>query len=407
MTRRPLLTGGVSGLLVFGLVVGVSAVGDGGGDGGDAPVARPRPATSTTIRLPATSTTAPGPATQAAVDEAVDELLAFVSDVRGLEPLTPVTVELQEESEFLAGVLEDLDPDGELPGVSLTLQALKLAEPGTDLLAELTDALGDGVLGYYDPEKDALFVRGTSLTPFLKMTLVHELTHALQDQHFGLDVLEDLDGEAASGFQALAEGDAVSVQNEYLLELPRPEQVQLAREAAGFLATGEAGDDELAVLEELLLFPYTAGPAFIGAVMERGQGGTYGEVDAAFANPPVSSEQILHPEKYFGSEESLATEPPQARGEVVDSGNIGEFLLRLLLEDAMSEEDAREAAAGWGGDAYATWREGDTVVFSAHFTLDSPKDRDELVEALGSWARAHGSAQVTQMGDVVVLEASF
>lgn len=364
-------------------------------DGNDAVVrATPRP-TAPAATVPAAS--------KGEIDAVVEELLTFIEDVRGLPATSVVNVELQDDETFLAGVLEDLDPDDELPGVGLTLQALKLVEPGTDLLAELKTALGDGVLGYYDPEEDALFVRGTALTPFLRVTLVHELTHAVQDQHFGLEGFEDLEDEAAVGFQGLVEGDAVSVQVAYLKSLPPSDQIKVAQEASGFLAGGS--EESLAVLEEVIGFPYSAGPPFVEALLEESTDGDYAEVDAAYERPPASSEQVLHPEAYLDNDTPLDITRPEPAGELVDDGEFGEFLLGVLLRQVVPKDEALLAAEGWGGDAYATWRAGDAVVFSALFRMDSSKDRDELVAALEAWTAEHGSAAVTQEGRTVALEA--
>lgn len=364
------------------------------------------PAATTTTGDAASASPAPSgpPATEAEIDALVDDLLEFIAETRGLEPLDPVEVELQDDEAFLEGLVEDLEQEEDLDGVSATLRALKLVPQTFDLEEELRGTLESGVVGYYDPEADLLYVRGTSLTPFVEVTLVHELVHALQDQHFGLEDLLDIeDDEGFSGAQALVEGDAELVASDYLFTLSFEEQSQLLAEAESFVGPASEGGGGVDVLDAVLGFPYIHGPEFVAALVER-QG--YDRVDAAFDDPPRSTEQILHPEAYLSGEDPLEVELPDAEGEVVDDGSIGEFLLGYLLSPGAGDEDALEAAEGWGGDAYVTWREDGRIVTSVRFVMDGVTDREELLDALRAWARDHGRARVSESGRDVRLEAA-
>src|SRR5207302_7880735 len=100
--------------------------------------------------------------------------------------------------------------EGELYALGLLDHPVDLAKAGQALV-------GEGVVGFYDPQKKDLVVRGTAITPYVRKTLAHELTHALDDQRFGLDRagLEKANAESADGFRALSEGDAVHVEQAY------------------------------------------------------------------------------------------------------------------------------------------------------------------------------------------------
>lgn len=400
--RHPLLASCLAGLVAGVLAAGVWSWLRPDASGAEAEAA----ATSTTTSAadPTSSTRSGPPAAEAEIDALVGDLLEFVAETRGLEPLDPVEVELQDDEVFLAGLLDDLEEDEDLAGVGATLRALKLVPQNFDLEEELRGTLESGVVGYYDPETDLLYVRGTSLTPFVEVTLVHELVHALQDQHFGLEALLDIeDDEAFSGAQALVEGDAELVASDYLFTLSFEEQAQLLAEAESFLGPGSESSGGVDVLDAVLGFPYIHGPEFVAALVE-GQG--YDRVDAAFDDPPRSTEQILHPEAYLFGEDPLEVELPDAEGEVVDDGSIGEFLLGYLLDPSGGDEDALEAAEGWGGDAYVTWRENGRIVTAVRFVMDGATDREELLDALRAWAREHGRARVAESGRDLVLEAS-
>lgn len=400
--RHPLFASSLAGLVAGVLAAGVWSWLRPGASEADAEAV----ATTTTTAAAASASPTSGapPASEAEVDGLVDELLKFITETRGLEPLEPVEVELQDEEVFLDGLFEDFDEEEDLAGVNATLSALKLVPQDFDLEDELRGTLETGVVGYYDPEADLLYVRGTSLTPFVEVTLVHELVHALQDQHFGLEDLLDIDDdEAFSGAQALVEGDAEQVAREYLFTLSFEEQSQLLAEAQSFLGPASEGRGGVDVLDAVLGFPYIHGPEFVAALVEQ-QG--YERVDAAFDDPPRSTEQILHPEAYLFGEDPLQVDVPDADGEVVDDGSIGEFLLAYLLDPSGSDQDAVEAAEGWGGDAYVTWREEGRIVTAVRFVMDGAADRQELLDALRGWAEAHGRARVSESGRALLLEAS-
>ena len=151
-------------------------------------------------------------------DAVVAEIEAFVAAERGLPFEREVTVELADDTEFEQRLLEDFDEDAaDLAVAGRVLQAVGLVEPGTDVVAAPYRLLGAGVVGFYDPATDELVVRGTSTSPYVRSVIAHELTHALDDQHFELDrpAVDEAADESAFGFTGLVEGNAVRAEQAY------------------------------------------------------------------------------------------------------------------------------------------------------------------------------------------------
>lgn len=336
------------------------------------------------------------PPSESELDLVVAELSDFVSDARALEFKEPVPVTLLDDDEFSTRVEAEAvnDLDG-LKDTERVLRAYGLLDDDVDLAAVLTSFLGDGVVGFYDPVGGELVVRGAALTPYVRLTLVHELTHALDDQHFELDrpALDDADDETGTGFLALQEGNAVRVQEEYLDTLSSEEQDQAAAEE-GQLGQSMDLSNVPRVLPEIIGFPYAFGPTVVALLLQEG-----GEsrVNEAFADPPTTSEQVLDPATWLAEQaEPIDVPPPAADGEVFDEGVLGLWGIVLLLEDELGQQDAFVAAHGWGGDWYVAWERGDEVCVRNTFVMDTPEDLKELASALDDWAVAQDDAEITR-----------
>jgi hypothetical protein len=281
----------------------------------------------------------------------VGELQAFVESTRGLRFRQPVDVAVLGDAAFRRALsggqpLKGFDAEVEA-GV---LRALGLVDENDDLGA--ADGLdGDSVAGFYDTETKELVVRGGRLTPFVRQVLVHELTHALDDQYFDLD--PDLaDDEAALAFDALVEGDAVTVERRYVESLSAAERREAEAEEDAAFGGGGAGGIP-GIFLDLGDFPYVDGPDLVAALLAAGG---------------------------------------QARLE--DEGVVGEFVLRLVLRESSSDEQAGRAAEGWAGDHYVAWRTGGRTCVRTTVVLDSDTDASELVTGLRKWAADHPGASV-------------
>jgi hypothetical protein len=327
------------------------------------------------------ATTAPArPPTEAEIDDLVADLSGFVADQRGLEFKRKVPVVIKDDSAFRQRVIHDFDEDADLVAAFDPLyKALGLIDPDDDLVDLYREALGDAVIGFYDPESKELVVRGAAITPSVRVTLAHELTHALDDQWFDLDRPEydDADDEIGFGFSAVVEGNAVTVENAYLDTLSRSEREEYYDEQFAY----DLPKVPLALLQ-LIGAPYQYGAPLIGALRDADHGGR-GKLDAAFAHPPHTSEQVLHPGRFLDHEPAVAVTHPAADGPVVWDGQLGELTIGLVLGD---RPGAHAAADGWGGDWVTSWKDGDRSCARATMVGDTPDDSDELDQAWTTWA---------------------
>jgi hypothetical protein len=351
---------------------------------------------------PTTTATDPPPAGQSELEAVVAELSGYVAEVRGAPFPGPVEVELLDGDAFDERVLADFEEGREDTDlVGRLLVAMRLLEPDQDLFELYGDFLGEGVLGFYDFEIGELVVRGSSLTLFTRSTIVHELTHAYDDQRFELDrpVVREAADESGLGFLALIEGNAVRVQQQWEATLSEDQRDELLSEQIAAVGGLDVGDLPLVLLRQIE-FPYTAGALLVEALVEAGG---EGRVDEAFGAPPVTSEQVIEPDRYLDAEGPLPVATPPADGEVIDEGTYGQLALRLTLGDVIDRETAREAADGWGGDAYTAWADGERTCVRTAFVMDTPGDLTELVDAWQAWAAERPGATVAPGdGDVTV-----
>jgi hypothetical protein len=338
----------------------------------------------------APSTTEPEPATEEEVQATVAEISDFVAAERGLDFLAPVDVELEGEGAFQDRLLADFDEDADqLRETEVFLEGLGLVEPGTDLVESMRSLLGMGVVGFYDPETDELVVRGAALTPYVRTTIAHELVHALDDQHLDLDRPEydEADDEISFGFSSVVEGNARRVENAYRESLSEQEQADATAEEMALGSDADMGDIPL-VLVDLISAPYALGETLVADLAALG-----GEdaVNAAFADPPRTSEQVIDPDRYAAREPAVEVPHPQVTGGVVEEGMLGELLVLLVLADGVDQDVAGTAAMGWGGDWGVAWRDGERSCVTATLVGDDMTETTELQVAFETWAERSGA----------------
>jgi hypothetical protein len=356
------------------------------------------------VGLAATSDSgsAVAPQKASAIRAVVPGIERFVEQERGLSFKRRVQVDLLDNAAFVRRLQGDPTKGDRQRTESLQkaegfLRALHLI--GTDVkLGKAVDRLlSSSVAGFYDAKTKALVVRGADPTPSVRAVLAHELTHALQDQYFGLDrpALDKRSDEASQAFTGLVEGDAVRVQRKYFESLSPTDQRALLAEEGG---QGPPSDVP-AVLVRVLAFPYQFGPSFVDAVLAAGG---QPRLDAAFTTPPETSEQLMHPAVYLRGEEVRPVGEPKADGKVFDRGVVGELGLLLLLADDLGGTDARRAAEGWGGDRYVAWHRGTQACVRAVFAMDTPTDTAELENGLGRWASRHDGVTLSRGGPLTL-----
>jgi hypothetical protein len=240
---------------------------------------------------------------------------------------------------------------------------LGLVEPGVDLVQAAFESQTDLVLGYYTPEEKVMYIIAESINMFAqeKLTFAHEYTHALQDYYFDLNRLSALGGSADARLaaRALPEGDAELV--EQLFSSQKITQDQLDYIDYLYLLEDHPELEGVSpALGILTFFPYTAGSYFVTYLYLKA-GYTWDLVNQAYQNPPLSSEQVLHPEKYLAGERPVPVTLPDLSPALgsgwreIDRDVLGEIGLLVWLMDQVPEEEALKAAAGWDGDTYAFW----------------------------------------------------
>lgn len=292
------------------------------------------------------------------------EIERTTANVRGLNFIRPVDYqELRRED--LGPVIEekltDVYTPEQLIAASYAYEVMGMLPEGYDLKSAYMKLLGEQIAAFYDQHKDKLFMfEGSPLSQLQnRIILAHELTHALQDQHFKLESfpLETTDNDdLVTAVSALIEGDATLLMGQYVLQ---DSELAPSWDLVGAVFGQQMGQLENAppFLREALLFPYLKGQEFCIALWSRGG---FASVDAAYKRPPLSTSQILHPERY------LAEPRWRPRLSGLRSGTMrgvepffqnvaGEFGIRLLLREA-GIADADEIAAGWDGDRYTIYR---------------------------------------------------
>jgi hypothetical protein len=308
------------------------------------------------------------------VEQRLPALIAFVERERGLELRREVPVEVLDDEQFLERYRQDAVEPTRGYDLGTTYGALGL--DGLDDVLE--EQLDETLAGFYDGAREELVVRDTPVDPYLELVLVHELTHALQDQWFKVDRPELWDAsERLIAFNSVVEGDATRVERAWYQAQPERVRQQID-EVSGRLPTeraydGMLGDDPVAIE---LDFAYVAGLRFVDALLETGG---QERLDEAFRHPPTTTEQVLHPELLDAGPPTVPP-APQREGELVDQGVLGERGLALVLGVDPLEPDGPQV--GWDGDSYATFDTGDGLCTVATVQMDTPAARDRLLEAL-------------------------
>jgi hypothetical protein len=323
------------------------------------------------------------------------ELIAEAQVVRGLPFLATPSVTILDEADFEQRVTdlvaEDLDP-AEIERDARFLVMLGLLEPGKDLRQLFIDLYGDQVAGFYDGDARELVVPAAAdgFTALQKITVVHELVHALTDQHFEFNDewnrrFDEGVGDDASAFQGLVEGDASRSQFVYMQSLSPEDAIAAATEVFGYDSSVlDAAPDWL---QADLLFPYDQGLTFVDHILASGG---LAAVDQAYQEPPETTEQILDPDKYLRAEGPAPLDPlavDLAGWDLHDEATFGEWGLRVMFGETLAPGVATQAAAGWGNDTYRVFDNGTDVAVALHYVGDAERDAEEVADALIAHAR--------------------
>ncbi len=344
-----------------------------------------------------------------ALDEAaIRRVIDAVSAARQLEEHRPIDVALLDRDAFLRAVVADEESavaETELSPEAALLLGFDFVPPPAARagVRGVAEVLAEQVAGFYDIAKDRIVIPAAAPTSAeddleQRAVLAHEVHHALQMRHFPA-LKEPTTGgdDARLARLALIEGDAQVAMGAYLaLESGVPvgrairQILDVNREVPlGKVAHGDDRDDgddalrgALDLTRERLIFPYEAGALF---VTDLYRAGGFPLVDRAYAHPPQTTEQILHPEKFVAGEVARPIDPllPPRGFSAVHGDALGELQARTLFRRcAASRPDADAAADGWGGDRFGVFTGPDRRVVMGWVTAwDTEADARE-VEAL-------------------------
>jgi hypothetical protein len=285
-------------------------------------------------------------------------------------------------------------------------RALGLVQGSVDLYAADREVADDGTLAFYDPDTGRVYVRGTKFTPELRVTLAHELTHALQDQYFPIKSIENMDENDDTTYRSVIEGDAVRIQNQYVDHaLSKADKATYEKEQDADSNQAET-KLEKSVPDVLLAdqqVPYIFGESFVDIVhKERG----YPGVNSALAVPPLSEQQIVDPFDYIDDVKPKHVAPialPKGATEL-DRGTYGSVRWYLQLAERIDPRKAMTAAIdGWGGDTMLTYEQHDQVCVQATFEGTDAAASQTMATDLKAWAASmpSGVASTSTSGDLV------
>jgi len=325
--------------------------------------------------------------------KAISDVAGQVEQVRGLKferPVTPEPVSQRRIAQLLADALAQSFPREMQDRREKAWETIGVLPKGTDLYQAVIDLQGSQVIGFYDTISHKLvFIGSENPTPYQRYTLAHELTHALDDQHFNLSRLDVLQNscqdERLAALSSLVEGNAVETQVRWAGRYLTPEDIQRLLEEQRSFPPPPAGIPEF--VQNLFIFPYPNGQRFVEALMAKG-----GEeaVNRAMRNPPVSTEQILHPDKYPG-DRPVATTAPDIASELgegwmaVDFEDVGEGWLETMLALRLTQPEATEGADGWDGGQYRAWSKDDQTVVEMKTEWDTVEEAQQFDEDLRKW----------------------
>jgi hypothetical protein len=296
------------------------------------------------------------------------------------------------------------------------LSAFGLLEPGFDLYNFYTDLLSEQIAGFYDDKtKEMYVIQGEGFQGPERLTYAHEYTHALQDHAYdienGLRYNNDIcktESERCAAVQALLEGDASLLEIEWLSNFATAQdRVEIQQFYNNYQSP--VYDSAPDFLKEDFVFPYTKGQDFVDHLHSAGGWST---VNNAYGNPPLSTEQILHPERYPDDKPIDVPVPDLAStlGEgwkEIDRNEMGEWYTYLILAHGLDinarvdDSQAQEASTGWGGDTYVvyTQNQGDGTVALLKSEWDTQGDALEFSTAFQDYAKA-------RFGDPILNESN-
>lgn len=338
--------------------------------------------------------------TPSEADLRVAEMLVEVEKTRELKAKKKVHAKVLGRKDLIASVKAHAlkeTPIEEITGQQNILLGLGLISPDYDMIAGIFQLLESQLAGFYEPEDKHMYLAADLDEDVAKETLAHELVHALQDQYFDLEhslKFKKSDGDRLGALHSLAEGDALAAGMDVALSgegkntLSLDEQT-LAAQMRMAIHLQASTVHVPGVLKSSLVAPYADGFLFVQSI--RRQGG-WRALNDAWLNPPTTTEQLLHPEKWRANEQPMVV-PPHSNDlfgggfQESFSDTMGEQGMRTVFEEWGALRAATLAAAGWGGDRVSVMQrtnqgtEETAVIWTMVFDKDSKGSCGEAEQA--------------------------
>ena len=334
----------------------------------------------------------------------LDELIEATERLRGLEFLRPpkfLLLDWDDFDESLRG-----EQTGEIPEIysawDTMYKLLGLLDPDDSLLRYLT---GDGIAGFYDgiTEQVVVPLSRIGMTVWDRYVLVHELVHALTDQHFSwadfqIQLVQNNEIDQFEAFRAVFEGDAVESARRYAEEEFTAEEKQIFQnlQSTDTSENSASGNSESTVVPQFIVdfsnFRYDDGSRFLRSIAGYDEDDPsvlddedFQKVNNLYANPPTSTEQIFYPGRY-PSDAPLEVDHRITRltgYKLLDTRSWGMLGFVSVFDQILgSQGPSRPAVAGWGGDQFSLWSKDDEVALALTYRGDEAEDTEEMATAM-------------------------
>lgn len=325
---------------------------------------------------------------------AADEVLAQMSEITGLKLVTPLKKSLRSRDEIRAYVIKQMNEEkneAERYADLRSAQAFGLLPKNFDLDTFMVNVLTEQIEGLYDPATHEFYIADWSPLDDQRMVMAHELTHALEDQHFQIEKWSKAarpNDDAELARDAVLEGSAMAAMVDYLMlgtgrslkDLPDFDPSMLI----GDLGATPTLKDAPPFLKDALIFPYIAGLNFSAAVM-RNSG--WDALAGVFEKPPVSTQQILHPGLYKSGKLPTNVTFPSLEKMLgkdwtkLDENIMGEFGWKEVFKQFLDADRAKTLASAWDGDRYVVFEQKQTkkLILVTRLHLDSEEHAARFV----------------------------
>jgi hypothetical protein len=304
---------------------------------------------------------------------AADEVLAQMSEITELKLRTPLKKSLRTREQIRAYVIKEMNEDknpAERYAGQRSAEAFGLLPKGFDLDSFMVELLTEQIAGLYDPKTHEFYVADWIPIADQRMVMAHELTHALEDQHFQIEAWVKAarpNDDAELARESVLEGSAMAAMVDYLLQgtgrslqdLPDIDPSMLIGDMEGTPMLQKAPP----FLKDALMFPYLDGLNFSAAVLKPAG---WSALASVFAKPPVSTQQILHPALYRSGKAPAPIAVPsmdKALGSgwaKLEDNAMGEFGWKEVLKQFLGQEKAEHLSAAWDGDRYVVYEQKQT-----------------------------------------------